>query len=1011
MTMYKQTAATLRQLFLNYFVKNAHTLVRSSPLIPANDPTLMFVNSGMVQFKDVFTGREKRDYTRATTCQKCLRVSGKHNDLEEVGRTTRHNTLFEMLGNFSFGDYFKEEAITLAWNFLTKEVGLNQQKLWVTYFGGENDIAADHEAKDLWTKISGMPQERIIAKGIKDNFWSMGDTGPCGPCSEIYFDMGGESSPTAADFESGRITEIWNNVFMQFERAAAGGLTALPRPCVDTGMGLERLCSVVNGTDSIFHTDVFMPLIDLTSAQAKKNYRQSEGEDDVSMRVIADHARATAFLIADGIQPSNEGRGYVLRRIMRRAIRHGHRLGLKDLFFHEICLEVIKQMGTVYKELHEARVLLEKVVVLEEQGFRRTLDVGLNLLNDAFDSVKSGSTSVLSGDIIFKLYDTFGFPKDLTEILAQEQNIQLDDLGFDKALQEQKERSRGHSGDAGDRAIDYVYKSLLADQGPVQFVGYSHEELPVENKPGKWRIVEFQGNNYLQIQTHVKACLQNGQAVQSTHSGDVEIVLDPTPFYGESGGQVGDSGLIQADNNLVVIVDDTKKPLEGLQVCIGRLQSGSLGVSQHVWAGYNISQRQQTRAHHSATHLLHKALRDCLGDHIKQAGSLVDAVHLRFDYAHFNAPKTSELRTIEKNVQQMVEATSHVDTETLPFEQAKQKGAIALFGEKYGDTVRVVSMGPSLEFCGGTHVNNTKDIEMLLITREEAVASGVRRIEATVKSAARAWINQLQQQLAIIAEILAQKRTSLDSIKLDSQGIIAGVFKTVEQYQGTKGNLEKNQAVAKTVAFDPHMAETFLETTAKPNYGQCQNLRDQWLQLVQLMNLKPTDPSQITAMLQDTTDPGNILETLTDYFIVQKDNEKLLQQTKKQQLTTNLEVYLQQKQLVHNIPLLAHSLENIEGNDLRTLADALRQKIGSGIVLLLSKINDTKVALLVAVTNDLSKQFHAGKLVQTLAPLIDGRGGGKPDLAQAGGSKITGIPDVLEQIKLEIENVTNTSRP
>ena len=735
------SAASLRQFFLDYFARHGHTIVKSSSLVPANDPTLMFTNAGMVQFKDVFVGQETRPYNRATTSQKCMRVSGKHNDLEAVGRTARHHTFFEMLGNFSFGNYFKEEAIELAWELITKELGLDVDRIWVTIFGGEGELPPDEEARVLWRKISGLPDERIIGCGMKDNFWAMGDTGPCGPCTEIHYDTLGPSAPTPTmkDFETGRVIEIWNNVFMQFERKTKDAdLIPLPAPSVDTGMGLERLAAVVQGEVSNYHTALFLPILESTATRLGRDYQRSASEDDVSLRVIADHARATAFLVADGIQPSNEGRGYVMRRIMRRAIRHGKRLGFDDLFFFAACEKVVEIMKDAYPELNEALPLITKVAQNEEKSFRRTLDTGLKILEDEINTVRRDGTSELSGEFVFKLYDTYGFPMDLTQVIADEQQLTVDQAGFDAEMEAQKNRSRTEE-ELGGTAIEGVYKELRQKIGNVEFVGYTHEDVPTDSseRRGTWRSADLDGSSYLQVQTSIKAILTEGKEVDHATAGEVSLVLDPTPFYGESGGQVGDRGILQTDDGALIEVTDTQKPFDDFTVIRGRILKGLIKKDEEVWAGYKPSLRKETRAHHSATHLLHGALRKVLGEHVKQAGSMVDPDHLRFDFSHFEATTSKELWAIEEDANRRVAAGHDVVTDVLPFDEAKERGAIAMFGEKYGDIVRVISMGESVEFCGGTHAKNTEDIGMILITREEAISAGVRRIEAEVGSAAR----------------------------------------------------------------------------------------------------------------------------------------------------------------------------------------------------------------------------------------------------------------------------------
>jgi alanyl-tRNA synthetase len=964
----------LRQQFLGFFERHGHTQVKSSPLIPQGDPTLMFVNAGMVQFKDVFTGEEKRSYKRATTCQKCLRVSGKHNDLEEVGRTARHHTFFEMLGNFSFGDYFKEQAIVLAWDFMSKEVGLKASRLWFTVFGGAPGIPADQEARQLWKKVTGCSEHRIIDMGMKENFWQMGDTGPCGPCTEIHYDLVDDGSePSLQDFETGRVVEIWNNVFMQFNRHD-GILDPLPAPSVDTGMGLERLTAVVQGELSNYHTPLFMPLLEFVADKVGKKYAQSASDDDVSMRVIADHARAAAHLISDGVQPSNEGRGYVLRRLMRRAIRHGKRLGFNELFFAQVCSVVVQQMQSAYPELREAQLLIDKVATLEEENFRRTLESGLSLLNDA---VKQTANKTLAGELVFKLYDTYGFPKDLTEVIAHEHRLQVDEAGFDKAMQAQKERSR--QGDVGNVAVASVYKGLAQKLGAIKFTGYTHEDAPLSDREGVWRLQD----TYLQNQTTIVALLQHGVEVQDVVSGEVEVVINPTPFYGESGGQVGDKGLIVADGLKVEVVD-TIKPVENLTVSRGRLLQGRLQVGQTVWAGYHPQIRKETRAHHSATHLLHASLRQVLGEHVKQAGSLVDPHHLRFDYAHFEAPQKDQMRAIEQDANARIAAASEVVTEVMPFAQAKQKGAIALFGEKYGDTVRVLTMGTSVEFCGGTHARNTRDIDLLLVTGEEAVSSGVRRIEAECSQTARQHTQRDAHYLEQAAALLRG-----ESVPFDNQAILQAVAKAVAQYQE---QAEKLHLPHKTMHVQaPKLSAHF-------DYQEARLIRDIWLGFVQLANARATDVDQIVAQFAD---PTGLLKAFADLQKARRDNERRLAEAERGNVVQIAKRYATALRQIAGVPAL--TLEVPSGTALKDLADALRQIIGSCLLCLATK-EDTKVSLLIAVTPDLTARFNAGTMVKTLAPCIDGRGGGKAEMAQAGGNK----PEGLEQAFKEFEKLIAT---
>lgn len=985
--MTQHSAAQLRQLFLDYFKGHGHAIVKSSPLVPANDPTLMFTNAGMVQFKDVFVGAESRPYKRATTVQKCMRVSGKHNDLEAVGRTARHHTFFEMLGNFSFGDYFKEQAITMAWDLLTKQLGLNKDTLWITIFGGAANIPADSEARALWRKISGLPDARILDKGMSDNFWSMGDVGPCGPCTEIHVDQGGPSAPTEADFDNGRVVEIWNNVFMQFERHADGRMVPLPAPSVDTGMGLERLAAVVQGETSNYHSDLFGPILSAISEAAGKAYTRSDSEDDVSMRVIADHARATAFLVADGVQPANDGRGYVMRRIMRRAIRHGRRLGFDDLFFHRICDVVVGTMSPAYPELREAKSLIDKVAQLEEEGFRRTLDTGLKILGDEIDTVKGQGHTILPGATVFKLYDTYGFPKDLTEVIAGEHGLGLDDAGFETHMEAQKERSRGV--DVGSAAVAAIYKKLAQKLPASDFVGYPHEDEPIASRPGVWRQRQSGDATYLETQVKVVALVEGDHEVSQAGPGLVEVVLQPTPFYGESGGQAGDRGVIVTDAGLLVEVTDTQKPVETVSVAKGRLVRGTLKVGDTVWAGYDAQQRKETRAHHSATHLLHGSLRQVLGEHVKQAGSFVDAQHLRFDFAHFAAPTFDELHAIEADANARVAHDDAVVTEELDFEAARAKGAIALFGEKYGDHVRVISMGRSVELCGGTHARRTSDLGMVLITREEAVQSGVRRIEAEVGQAARRTTQRFHARLTQAAALLRDGETSLEgSQDSEAGGILQAIARAHRQHVAQRAEV---QAAGQTpIVFEA--AQHGVQAPAlSPGFGaaEARALRDVWQGLVQLVNGRAADAAAIVERF-GKHDAGHILAGFAALQATNRDNEKLLNDARRSQLGGQADDLLQQARDVGGIRVLTSRLDGVDGAALRQLADDLRAKLGSGIVCL-GAATEGKAALLVAVTRDLTARFAAGQLIKEMAPLIGGRGGGKPDFAQAGGTQPEGL--------------------
>jgi alanyl-tRNA synthetase len=729
------TASAIRDSFRRYFVERGHERVPSGPLVPANDPTLMFTNAGMVPFKDVFTGQETRPYKRATSAQKCIRVSGKHNDLENVGVTARHQTFFEMLGNFSFGDYFKEEAILYAWEFLTQVLDISRDRLVVTVFGGEGDLPPDTEAEALWRKIAGLPPERVIRLGAKDNFWQMGDTGPCGPCSEIHYFFG-DGKPDLARFGeepddagSGWV-EIWNNVFMQFDRQAGGTLSPLPAPSIDTGMGLERLSCVLQNVVTTYDTDLLRPIVERAAELARKPYRGSLQPDDVSMRVIADHARTTAMLIAEGVFPDREGRSYVLRRVMRRAIRHGHRLGIDKPFLHECALRVTELMGDEYPELRERRALIEQITVKEEERFRATLKRGLERLAVAPMERRGDRSRVLPGTLAFELYDTYGFPLDLQEVIGKEQGFEVDGAGFEQELERARERSAGSK--VGEAAVEAVYKELAQSLSPVEFLGYD-----AERATGK-----------------VVALLRGGQRVPRLEAGDAgELVTDRTPFYAESGGQVGDRGEIQLDGAHFA-VEDTIRPRDGLTVHRGRMTRGSLDLGAAVELLVDGPLRAATRRNHSATHLLHWALRSVVGPHAMQKGSLVGPDRLRFDYSAAQALTAVEIEAIEDLVNQRVLQNAEATTDVLPMAEAKRRGAIGIFEEKYGEVVRMLTMTDSIELCGGTHVRRTGDIGAFKVLSDAGIAAGVRRIEAVTGLNALRYTQQLERDVTTAAALL-----------------------------------------------------------------------------------------------------------------------------------------------------------------------------------------------------------------------------------------------------------------
>jgi alanyl-tRNA synthetase len=879
------TAAEIRESFLRFFEERGHRRVASSGLVPQNDPTLLFTNSGMVQFKDVFTGREKRDYTRATTSQKSVRAGGKHNDLENVGFTARHHTFFEMLGNFSFGDYFKRDAVKWAWEFVTSDqwLGLPKDRLATTVFNGEGGLPWDQEAFDYW-RAEGVAPERIYKLGMKDNFWAMGDTGPCGPCSEIHFFQGNDIP--CAEEQAGRKCEgvacdcdrwleIWNLVFMQFERSGDGKLTPLPKPSIDTGAGLERMASVCQGKRTNYDTDLFQNIIREIAKIAGKTYGKS-GDDDVSMRVIADHARATTFLVGDGVLPSNEGRGYVLRRIMRRGIRHGKRLGIERPFLHEVCGTVMEEMGAAYPDTKANRAFIQKVAQQEEEAFRRTLDKGLAILDEETGRMAKAGEKVLPGKVAFLLSDTFGFPIDLTRVICAERALGVDEAGFEKALAEQRARSEWKG--SGETAVGDLHKRIASELGETRFVGYDAGKATSE----------------------VQALIVNGQRANRAVKGDrVEVITALTPFYGESGGQVGDTGAV-ASAKANVRVTDAHRPVPGLVTHVGEVTEGELSVGDKVELFVDDPRRDLIRANHSATHLLHLALRERLGDHVKQAGSVVAEDHLRFDFAHFQPLSDEELRDVERRVNELVRRNDDAQTSVLGIEDARKTGAMMIFGEKYGETVRVVTLGPSKELCGGTHVRRTGDIAFFKIASEESIAAGVRRIVAYTGPRAVEHAQRVEEELRRTAALLK-----------------AGAFEVAAK-------VEAAQRRAKEL-------ERALEEAQ----------------------------SKIAA-----AQSGDLAAKAVE---------------------------------VKGAKILAAKVEG-DGKALRELADKLRDRIGRGVVALASE-QDGKAVLLVAVTKDLTAKLKAGDLVKEAAKLVGGAGGGKPDLAQAGGADPAGIEKALAKVR------------
>jgi len=896
--MKNPTAANIREAFLRFFEERGHRRVASSSLVPQSDPTLLFTNAGMVQFKDVFTGRERRDYSRATTAQKCVRAGGKHNDLENVGFTARHHTFFEMLGNFSFGDYFKKDAVAWGWEFVTSEawLGLDPGRLAATVFAGEGALPWDEEAFELWKQV-GLPEARVQKLGAKDNFWAMGDTGPCGPCSEIHY-FQGDDLPCAEEKAGGkclgvacdcdRWLEIWNLVFMQFERSADGKLTPLPKASVDTGAGLERMASVAQGKRSNYDTDLFQSIIRTIEGLSGRRYggglsgaasptrgaqAQASEDDDVSMRVIADHARATAFLVGDGVLPSNEGRGYVLRRIMRRAIRHGKRLGLERLFLADVCGAVIDEMGGAYPETRENRPFIEKVTHQEEESFRRTLDNGLRILEHEMGHL--GREQVIPGKVAFQLYDTFGFPLDLTRVIAAERGFAVDEAGFDRRMAEQRARSEWKG--SGEAAVADLHKEIAHELGEVRFLGYEAVRAEAE----------------------VKALVVNGARVERAGKGDeVELVAAATPFYGESGGQVGDAGTAAGPRGRLLVRDATR-PVPGLVVHRAEVLDGEIRVGDRVDLAVDEARRDRIRANHSATHLLHHALRARLGEHVKQAGSVVAPDHLRFDFSHFQPLSPEELRQVERDVNALVAANAPAETAVLGLEEARRGGAMMIFGEKYGERVRVVGIGPSKELCGGTHVRRAGDIAFFKIGSEESIAAGVRRIVAYTGAKAVELAQRTEEELRHAAALLK-----------------AGAFEVAQKIEQTQRRL--------------------------------------------------------------------------------KELEKALEEARGQVATARSGDLVSEAREVNGVKVLATRVQ-ADGRQLRELADKLRDRLGSGVVALGAE-QDGKAVLLVAVTRDLTDRIKAGDLVREAAKLVGGSGGGKAEMAQAGGPDAAGLDRALARV-------------
>ncbi len=868
------TGNEIRELFLKYFEGKGHTVVKSSDLIPKDDPTLLFTNAGMVQFKDVYLGLEKRDYNRATSSQKCVRAGGKHNDLENVGHTARHHTFFEMLGNFSFGDYFKKDAIKFGWELLTEVYKLPKEELWVTVFED------DDEASEIWQKDMGLSPDRVVRMGEKDNFWAMGDTGPCGPCSEILIDQGEELGCGKPDCKVGcdcdRYLELWNLVFMQFDRDKNGKMNPLPNPSIDTGMGLERISAVLQGVKSNYDTDLLRGLITLVEEISGKKYG-ADSTSDVSMRVIADHARAVTFLISDGVFPSNEGRGYVLRRILRRAVRHANMLGIEEPCLYKITEQVRNIMHDAYPELDERIEFVKDVVEKEEERFFETLDRGLELLSAEIEKRKGDNT--LPGEVVFKLYDTFGFPMDLTEDIAGEHGLIIDAEGFEREMEKQRTQSREawKGSDGGD--LGPLYKEFVSGGLVVEFTGYGRTEDTAR----------------------ITAIIKDGVLVDNADKGDeVDIITDRTPFYGESGGQLGDKGVIEGARGKARVLD-TQKPLPTIIVEKALIDKGTLWVGDKVQLRVDKKLRFSSETHHSATHILHAVLREALGDHVGQAGSLVAPGRLRFDFTHHSSIDPGELRRMENIINDRIRHDDKVITETdVPYDDAIKGGATAFFEEKYGDSVRVVSIGNySMELCGGTHLHSSGEAGLLKIVSESASSAGVRRVEALAGEAAWNYMRGKEDKLSEASALL----------KVPESDLIMRLKKLVVENEAARKELEsyKDKAISQST--------------------------------------------------------GDMLDMLKD---------------------------------VNGVKVLSQEVPGADPGQLRKVWDDIKSKIDSGIAVLGAK-DDGKAFILVGVTKDLNKKYHSGNIIKELAPLIGGKGGGRPDMAQAGGNTPEKLDEALNK--------------
>ncbi len=882
------TGNEIRRMFLDYFADKEHRIVRSSALVPHNDPTLLFTNAGMVQFKDVFTGLERRDYNRATSSQKCLRVSGKHNDLENVGRTARHHTFFEMLGNFSFGDYFKEKAVEFAWEFLVDRAGLDGDRIWVTVF------REDDEAAELWQKVVGVPPDRILRCDEKDNFWSMGDTGPCGPCSELIYDQGSHipgGPPGSPDEDGDRFLELWNLVFMQFDRDASGAMNPLPKPSVDTGMGLERLAAVLQKEESNFHTDLLMPVIGFVEELCGKSYAGKEKESpspdaDVSFRVIADHIRSVSFLVADGILPSNEGRGYVLRQIARRAMRHGRMLGIEEPFLHRATTVVAEMMGEAFPELRESLNFIARVTLGEEERFAHTLGLGQPRMDELSIATKDAGSSVVLGEEVFILHDTYGYPLDLAIETADSYGLEIDQAGFDAAMNQQRERARAHWKGSGAEAVFPIWHEIREKSGATVFTGYGSQSETAE----------------------VVAIVESGEGRDAAAEGDVvEVVLTRTPFYGESGGQEGDHGRLTWPEGSADVLD-TQKPLPDVYAHRVRVERGTLRAGQSVEAAVDRERRGALELNHTATHILHYALRQVLGDHVKQAGSHLSPGRLRFDFTHFSQMTPREKERIEDIVNQRVRENAKVSTKVMSIDEALEAGATALFGERYGEEVRVVSVGEfSKELCGGTHTNAAGDIGLFRIMHEGSVASGVRRLECATGETALALMRREQNILAEIAELTK-------SAPYEEAGRVRQL-------------LEENRALERDL----------------------RQLRDR----------------------QSRDEVGDLVD---------------------------------QAREVGGVKVLATRRDGLEPGGMRGLIDAAKGNLKSGVAVIVS-VTDGKVSIAAGVTKDLSGRLHAGNLVKEMAGLVGGKGGGRPDFAQAGGRDVSKVDEALAAVPGIIEKM------